>query len=145
MNKIQVINKSNNELPKFETPQSAGADVRAFLDKTIVLKPMQRVAIPTGLFFQIPIGFEVELRPRSGLAKKYGITMINSPATIDADYRGEVHILLINLSESDFVINSGDRLCQMLLKKVDQFVFEEVDKLEDTIRGSGGFGHTGIS
>ncbi|HSM46330.1 MAG TPA: dUTP diphosphatase [Draconibacterium sp.] len=140
---IRIINKSNNELPAYSTKMSAGMDVRAFLPEPVVLKPMERKLIPTGLFVEIPEGYEAQIRPRSGLALKKGITVLNSPGTIDADYRGEVGIILINLSNEDFVIESGERICQMIIASHETVQWNLVEKLEDTIRGEGGFGHTG--
>jgi dUTP pyrophosphatase len=140
---IKIVNKSNNELPAYSTKMSAGMDVRAFLPEPVVLKPMERKLIPTGLFVEIPEGYEAQIRPRSGLALKKGITVLNSPGTIDADYRGEVGIILINLSNEDFVIESGERICQMIIASHETVQWNLVEKLEDTIRGEGGFGHTG--
>lgn len=143
MVEIKVINKSNNDLPQFSTEHSAGVDLRAFINEKLVVKPMQRVLVPTGLFIEIPHGYEAQIRPRSGLAINHGITVLNSPGTIDADYRGEVKIILINLSDKDFVIEDGDRICQMIINKYERFEWNLVDKLSETERGSGGFGHTG--
>jgi len=141
---IQVINHSNNELPQFATEHSAGVDLRAFLNEKIVLKPLQRAMIPTGLFIELPYGFEAQIRPRSGLAAKHGITVLNTPGTIDADYRGEIKVILINLSDTEFVIENGDRICQMIINKYERFNWNLVDKLSETDRGEGGFGHTGV-
>ena len=141
---IQVINKSNNELPQFATEHSAGVDLRAFLNEKIVIKPLQRVMVPTGLFIELPHGFEAQIRPRSGLAAKHGITVLNTPGTIDADYRGEIKIILINLSDTDFVIENGDRICQMIINKYERFEWNPVNNLSETDRGEGGFGHTGV-
>lgn len=142
--KLQIVNKSDNALPGYETVNSAGMDLRAYLsDGELVIKPMQRVLVPTGLFMEIPVGFEGQVRPRSGLAIKNGITVLNSPGTIDADYRGEVKVILINLSENDFVIKSGDRIAQLVIAKCEQMEVVEVETLSDTERGTGGFGHTG--
>lgn len=143
MLKVKVINRSGNLLPSFSTVHSAGVDLRANLDSSIVIRPMDRVLIPTGLFIEIPEGFEAQIRPRSGLAINYGITVLNSPGTIDADYRGEVKVILINLSDKDFTINHGDRICQMVLNKYERFDWELSDELGFTERGIGGFGHTG--
>lgn len=143
MLKVKVINRSGNLLPSFSTVHSAGVDLRANLDSSIVIRPMDRVLIPTGLFIEIPEGFEAQIRPRSGLAINYGITVLNSPGTIDADYRGEVKVILINLSDKDFTINHGDRICQMVFNKYERFDWELSDELGFTERGIGGFGHTG--
>jgi dUTP pyrophosphatase len=140
---IKIVNKSNNELPAYSTKLSAGMDLRAFLPRPVVLKPLERKLIPTGLFVEIPAGFEAQIRPRSGLALKKGITVLNSPGTIDADYRGEVGIILINLSNEDFVIVSGERICQMIIASHETVQWNLVEKLEETQRGEGGFGHTG--
>lgn len=142
--KLKIVNKSNNALPNYETAKSAGLDLRAFLPEgQITIKPLQRVLVPTGLFMEIPTGYEGQVRPRSGLAIKNGITVLNSPGTIDADYRGEVKIILVNLSDTDFVINSGDRVAQLIIAKCEQAEIETVEILTETERGSGGFGHTG--
>lgn len=140
---IKVINKSLNPLPEYSTEHSAGMDMRAFLDEPVVLKPGERKLISTGLYFEIPEGYEVQIRPRSGLAIKHGISILNSPGTIDADYRGEVCIIMINLGDGDFVIQNGDRIAQMVVSKYDKCSWTEVEVLNDTSRGSGGFGHTG--
>lgn len=141
--KVQIINKSKHPLPAYATEQSAGMDLRANLDMPIVLKPLQRCLVPTGLFMALPKGFEAQVRPRSGLAIKRGISVLNSPGTIDADYRGEVCVILVNLSSEDFVIEDGERIAQMVIARHEQAEWEEVDVLEETERGSGGFGHTG--
>ena len=141
--KVQIINKSKHPLPAYATEQSAGMDLRANLDMPIVLKPLQRGLVPTGLFMALPKGFEAQVRPRSGLAIKKGISVLNSPGTIDADYRGEVCVILVNLSSEDFVIEDGERIAQMVIARHEQAEWEEVDVLEETERGSGGFGHTG--
>ena len=141
--KVQIINKSKHPLPAYATEQSAGMDLRANLDMPIVLKPLQRCLVPTGLFMALPKGFEAQVRPRSGLAIKKGISVLNSPGTIDADYRGEVGVILVNLSSEDFVIEDGERIAQMVIARHEQAEWEEVDVLEETERGSGGFGHTG--
>lgn len=142
--KLNIVNKSDNALPKYETENSAGMDLRAYLpDGQIVIKPMQRTLVPTGLFMEIPVGYEGQVRPRSGLAIKSGITVLNSPGTIDADYRGEIKVILVNLSDSDFVINSGDRIAQLVIAKCEQMEVVEVEVLTETERGAGGFGHTG--
>lgn len=143
MSILKIINKSNNALPKYETEYSAGMDLRAYINEPVTLKPMQRMLIPTGLYIELEAGFEAQIRPRSGLALKNGITVLNSPGTIDADYRGELKILLVNLSTEDFQINNGDRIAQMIIAKHDNATIVEVEKLSDTQRGEGGFGHTG--
>lgn len=141
---IKVINQSNNPTPTYETVASAGMDIRAFLEDTVVIKPFERQLIPTGLYMEIPVGYEVQIRPRSGLALKHGITVLNSPGTIDADYRGEVKVLLINLSDKHFEVNSGDRIAQMIVAKHEQAAWLEVEVLSTTERGAGGYGHTGL-
>ena len=141
---LPVINKSNNPLPKYQTMQSAGVDLCAFLSSDLVLKPNDRKLIGTGLHIALPEGYEAQIRPRSGLAFKYGITIINSPGTIDADYRGELKIALINHSNVDFVIKNGDRIAQMVISKYEQISFTLTDSLDETERGEGGYGHTGI-
>ncbi|GAB4199965.1 MAG: dUTP diphosphatase [Bacteroidia bacterium] len=141
---IPVINKSKHPLPKYQTELSAGMDLIANLDHPIVLKPMERQLIPTGLFIELPKGYEAQIRPRSGLAYKHGITVLNSPGTIDADYRGEIKVLIINLSDKKFVINDGERIAQMVIAKHETIAWQLVDKLQDTSRGSGGFGSTGV-
>ncbi|PZX19410.1 dUTP pyrophosphatase [Breznakibacter xylanolyticus] len=140
---IQIINKSHHSLPSYSTFHSAGMDIRAFLNAPVVLKPLQRVLIPTGLYMQLPEGFEAQIRPRSGLAFKHGITVLNSPGTIDADYRGEIGIILINLSNEDFTIHDGERICQMIVAPYTRVDWTNVEVLSDTERGIGGFGHTG--
>ena len=143
---LNIVNKSNNALPSYETINSAGMDLRAYLpDGEMVIKPMQRALVPTGLFMEIPVGYEGQVRPRSGLAIKSGITVLNSPGTIDADYRGEVKVILINLSDQEFVIKSGDRIAQLVIAKCEQMEVVEVETLSETERGAGGFGHTGKS
>lgn len=143
--KVQIINKSHHQLPQYATIQSAGVDLRANLDEPVVLAPMQRVLIPTGLFISLPAGYEAQVRPRSGLAIKKGITVLNSPGTIDADYRGEICIILINLSQEEFVVNDGERVAQMVIARHEQAEWVEVETLDETDRGAGGFGHTGKS
>lgn len=144
--KLNIVNKSNNVMPAYETINSAGMDLRAYLpDGELVIKPMQRALVPTGLFMEIPVGYEGQVRPRSGLAIKSGITVLNSPGTIDADYRGEVKVIIINLSDVDFVIKSGDRIAQLVITKHEQMEVVEVETLSETERGAGGFGHTGKS
>lgn len=140
---IQVINKSHHPLPEYATLQSAGMDIRANLDEPIVLQPMQRCLVPTGLYIALPVGTEAQIRPRSGLALKKGITVLNSPGTIDADYRGEIGIILINLSQEPFVIQDGERIAQMVIARYEQARWKPVDSLEETERGEGGFGHSG--
>lgn len=140
---VKIVNKSKHPNPEYSTPLSAGMDVRANLDQPVVLKPLERALIPTGLFIELPQGFEAQIRPRSGLAIKKGITVLNTPGTIDADYRGEIGIILINLSNEDFVINDGDRICQMIIARHETIRWENVEILQETERGSGGFGHTG--
>lgn len=140
---VKIVNHSRHALPDYGTPHSAGMDLRANLNTPLTLKPMERRLVPTGLYMELPGGFEAQIRPRSGLALKKGISILNSPGTIDADYRGEIGIILINLSEVDFVINDGERICQMVINKVEQITWAQVDSLEDTERGAGGFGHTG--
>lgn len=141
--KIRVVNKSKHDLPKYETIASAGMDLRAELDNSIVLKPLQRTLVPTGLFIELPVGYEAQIRPRSGLAFKHGISVLNTPGTIDADYRGEVKVILVNLSDTEFEIKDGERIAQMVISAHEQAALEEVDVLSETDRGAGGFGHTG--
>ena len=141
--KIKIINKSHNPLPQYATPLSAGVDLRANLESPVILEPMQRRLVPTGLYMALPPGFEAQVRPRSGLALKHGITVLNSPGTIDADYRGEVCVILVNLSQEPFVINDGERIAQMVIAKHEQPSLVEVDVLDETERGAGGFGHSG--
>lgn len=140
---IAVINQSKHALPRYETQGSAGLDLRANIGEAIDLAPMQRALVPTGLFIELPLGYEAQIRPRSGLAFKHGITVLNSPGTIDADYRGEIKILLINLSNEHFIINDGERIAQMIIAKHEQITWQLVEKLSDTDRGAGGYGHTG--
>ncbi len=140
---VKIVNKSKNILPAYSTPSSAGMDLRASLTEPVVLKPLERKLIPTGLFIELPVGFEAQIRPRSGLALKKGITVLNTPGTIDADYRGEIGIILVNLSAEDFVVENGERICQMIIASHEKVEWELVDELTDTERGSGGFGHTG--
>jgi len=141
--KIRVVNKSKHDLPKYETIASAGMDLRAELDNSIVLKPLQRTLVPTGLFIELPVGYEAQIRPRSGLAFKHGISVLNTPGTIDADYRGEIGVILINLSQEDFVVKNGERICQMVVAAHETVEWDLVEVLEETERGAGGFGHTG--
>jgi dUTP pyrophosphatase len=142
--KIKVVNRGRQPLPQYATSQSAGMDLRANLSEPIVLRPMERRLIPTGLFIALPEGFEAQVRPRSGLALKHGLTVLNAPGTIDADYRGEVGVVLINLSQEDFVINDGERIAQMVIARHEQAEFELVEELDETERGAGGYGHTGV-
>lgn len=140
---VKIVNQSNNELPAYSTELSAGMDLRASLNEPVVLKPLERKLIPTGLFIELPKGYEAQIRPRSGLALKKGITVLNTPGTIDADYRGEIGIILINLSQEDFVIKNGERICQMIISSHETVEWNLVEVLEETERGAGGFGHTG--
>lgn len=142
--KVKVVNKSKHDLPSYSTIASAGMDIRANIDKPLTIKPLERTIIKTGLFIEIPIGYEAQVRPRSGLAFKKGITVLNSPGTIDADYRGEVGVILVNLSSEEFVIEDGERIAQMVIAKHEQSDWTEVDILEETERGVGGFGSTGV-
>ena len=141
--KVKIVNLSKHELPSYSTELSAGMDVRANLDAPVVMKSMERRLIPTGLFIELPKGFEAQIRPRSGMALKKGISVLNSPGTIDADYRGEIGIILINLSGGDVVIEDGERICQMIVSKHESIAWEQVETLAETVRGAGGFGHTG--
>ena len=141
---IKVVNKGHQPLPEYATPQSAGMDLRANIEAPITLKPMERRLIPTGLYIALPVGYEAQIRPRSGLALKHGITVLNTPGTIDADYRGELMVLLMNFSDSDFIINDGERIAQMVIARHEQGIFEVVEALDDTERGTGGYGHTGV-
>lgn len=141
--KVQIINKSHHPLPAYATTQSAGMDIRANLSEPVELKPLERKLIPTGLYIALPDGYEAQMRPRSGLAIKHGITLLNTPGTIDADYRGEIGVILVNLSNEPFVINDGERICQMVIASYQQVEWEAVEVLDDTERGAGGFGHTG--
>lgn len=140
---VKIVNRSENSLPEYSTPLSAGMDLRANLDESFILKPLERKLVPTGLFIELPAGFEAQIRPRSGLALKKGISVVNTPGTIDADYRGEIGVILINLSGEDFVVNHGERICQMVINRVEMIAWSEVDSLEESQRGAGGFGHTG--
>ena len=141
---IKVINKSNNPLPTYSTEYSSGLDLRANLDNDLVIKPLQRVLVPTGLFIELSEGYEAQIRPRSGLAIKYGITVLNTPGTIDTDYRGEIKIILINLSNEDFTIHHGDKIAQMVIAKFEKADLNIVHSLSETVRSDGGFGHSGI-
>ena len=144
MLRIKVVNKGHQPLPQYATEQSAGMDLRANIETPITLKPMERRLIPTGLHIALPKGYEAQVRPRSGLALKKGVTVLNSPGTVDADYRGEVGVLLINLSQEDFVVNDGERIAQMIIARHEQGVFEAIEVLDETERGEGGYGHTGV-
>ncbi|QQL48793.1 dUTP diphosphatase [Mucilaginibacter ginkgonis] len=141
---IKVINKSAHQLPGYETIHSAGMDMRAHIELPITLKPMERQLVPTGLHIELPAGFEAQIRPRSGLAYKHGVTVLNSPGTIDADYRGEIKVLLINLSTEAFEINNGDRIAQMIIARHENITWEISETLNETVRGAGGYGHTGV-
>lgn len=141
--RVKIINKSNNSLPTYATEYSAGMDLRANLEDSVTLKPLERALISTGLFVELPAGYEAQIRPRSGLAVKHGISVLNSPGTIDADYRGEIRVVLVNLSNKDFVINHGERICQMVVAKHATVEWYETNELEASDRGAGGFGHTG--
>ena len=141
---VKIINKSHHEVPRYETPFSAGMDIRANIETPIVLQPLERAIVKTGLFIELPQGYEAQIRPRSGLAAKKGITVLNSPGTIDADYRGEVGVILVNLSNEAFTIENGERIAQMVIAKHEQAELIEVDTLSDTARGAGGFGSTGV-
>jgi dUTP pyrophosphatase len=140
---VKVVNKSDHPLPQYSTALSAGMDIRAFLAHKITLKPLERALVPTGLYIELPPGYEAQIRPRSGLAIKHGISVLNTPGTIDADYRGEIGIILVNLSNQDFAIENGERICQMIIARHETVGWDEVDVLEETDRGAGGFGHTG--
>ena len=140
---IRVINRSKNSLPAYETINAAGMDLRADIEAPVLLNSLERRLIPTGLFIELPEGFEAQIRPRSGLAYKHGISIVNAPGTIDADYRGEIGVLLVNLSDTPFEINTGDRIAQMVVAKHEKIAWQEVDSLTDTARGAGGYGHTG--
>ena len=140
---VRIVNKSKHDLPKYETSASAGMDLRANLESPIELLPLERALIPTGLFMELPVGYEAQVRPRSGLAAKFGITVLNTPGTIDADYRGEIKVILVNLSNKEFTILDGDRIAQMIIASHIQANLEEVEILSETDRGAGGFGHTG--
>ena len=142
--KVKIVNKSKHPLPSYETSNSAGMDLRANIDEPLVLKPMQRSLLPTGLFIELTPGFEAQVRPRSGLAFKKGITVLNTPGTIDADYRGEIKVILVNLSEEDFIVNDGERIAQMIISAHEKAEWIQVDELLESERGAGGFGHTGV-
>lgn len=142
--RVKIINRSGNELPAYETTESAGMDVRACLDAPVTLAPLERALIPTGLRVQLPRGYEMQMRPRSGLALRHGLTLANTPGTVDADFRGEIKIILINLSNEPFTVNDGDRICQMVVAPYTRVDWEPVSRIDSTERGDGGFGHTGI-
>ena len=144
MTKIRIINRGSQQLPAYATPQSAGMDLRANIEDPITLRPLERRIVPPGLYIALPEGYEAQVRPRSGLALKHGITVLNSPGTIDSDYRGEIGVLLINLSDTPFVINAGERIAQMVVARHEQAELIEVEELDDTERGAGGYGHTGV-
>lgn len=144
MDSIKIINKSHHPLPQYSTICSAGMDLRANLTSPIVLQPLQRALIPTGLFMALPEGYEAQVRPRSGLALKHGITVLNTPGTIDADYRGEIGVILVNLGQQEFVVNDGERIAQMVIARYEQVQLVPVDVLDETDRGAGGFGHSGV-
>lgn len=144
MVKIKIVNRGSQQLPAYATPESAGMDLRANVAEPVVLRPLERRIIPTGLYMALPPGYEAQVRPRSGLAFKYGITVLNSPGTIDSDYRGELGVLLVNLSNEDFTIQAGERIAQMVIARHEQGEFVEVEELDDTERGAGGYGHTGV-
>lgn len=143
--KIEIINKSEHPLPSYETLNSSGLDLKAFIQEELKIGPLERVLVPTGLYIAIPEGYEAQVRPRSGLAAKYGITVLNTPGTIDADYRGEIKVILVNLSNNDYIVKNGERICQLVFAKVEQIEWKQVEILDTTNRGSGGFGHTGIN
>lgn len=140
---VKIVNKSKHLLPEYATALSAGMDLRANIDEPVTLRPLQRSLIPTGIYIQLSKGYEAQIRPRSGLAVKHGISIVNSPGTIDADYRGEIRVILVNLSDEDFIINDGERICQMVIARHARVEWLQVDDLDETERGSGGFGHTG--
>ncbi len=141
---IKIINKSNNPLPRYESKQAAGMDIRCFLQEPVTLQPLERRLLPTGLYIELPEGYEAQIRPRSGLALKRGLTVLNTPGTVDADYRGEIGVILINLSDEPQIIESGERICQMIIARHEQPAVVEVESLSDTERGTGGFGHSGL-
>lgn len=141
---VKIINKSKHELPAYETGASAGMDLRANISESVTLKPLERTVIKTGLFIELPVGYEAQVRPRSGLAAKKGITVLNSPGTVDADYRGEIGVILVNLSNEEFVVQDGERIAQMVISRHEHISWKEVETLEETSRGAGGFGSTGV-
>lgn len=140
---VRIVNKSQHELPAYSTEASAGMDIRANLENDVLLKPLERMIVPTGLYIELPVGYEAQIRPRSGMAIRHGISILNSPGTIDADYRGEIGIIIVNLSNEEFTLQDGDRICQMVIAKHERVNWNEVTILEETKRGKGGFGHTG--
>ncbi len=142
--KVKIVNRSGHQLPTYETPSSAGMDVRASLKEPVTLGPLERALIPTGLSIQLPHGYECQMRPRSGLALKHGISLVNTPGTVDADYRGEIGAIVINLSNEPFTINDGERICQMVITNYTHVEWEEAERLDETVRGKGAFGHTGV-
>ena len=142
--KVKIVNRSSNDLPAYGTSESAGMDLRAWLSEPMVLQPLQRALVPTGVSIELPHGYECQIRPRSGLALKKGVTVLNTPGTIDADYRGEIGVILINLSNEPFTIENGERICQMIVSQYSKVEWSEVEVLGDTERGAGGFGHTGV-
>lgn len=142
--KCNIVNRSKNALPEYATPYSAGMDLRANFDIPLTLKPLERALVPTGIYIELPIGYEAQIRPRSGLAAKSGITVLNTPGTIDADYRGEIKVILVNLSGEDFIINNGERIAQMVVAKHEKVIWSETEELTDSDRGAGGFGHSGL-
>jgi len=141
---VKIVNKSKHALPQYSTPFSAGMDLKANLNETILLKPLERAIVPTGIYIALPESYEAQIRPRSGLAAKHGITVLNTPGTIDADYRGEIKVIMVNLSDQNFEINDGERICQMVIAKHETIVWQQVENLTETQRGEGGFGSTGI-
>jgi dUTP pyrophosphatase len=141
--KIKIVNKSKHQTPSYSTPHSAGMDLRANIDQSVILKPFDRALIPTGLFIELPVGYEAQIRPRSGLALKKGLTVLNTPGTIDADYRGEIGVILVNLSNEETIIEDGERICQMVIAKHESIEWNLVEELAQSERGAGGFGHTG--
>lgn len=141
---IKIINKSSNPLPRYESEQAAGMDIRCHLPEAVTLQPLERKLLPTGLYIELPVGYEAQIRPRSGLALKRGLTVLNTPGTIDADYRGEIGVILINLGQQEFVVNDGERIAQMVIARYEQVQFVSVDVLDETERGAGGFGHSGV-
>ena len=143
--KVKIVNNSKNCLPDYSTEYSAGMDLRANIEKDVVMQPLERILVPTGLFIELPKGYEAQIRPRSGMAIKHGISVLNTPGTIDADYRGEIKVILVNMSNESYVIKAGERICQMVISKHEKVSWDEVDMLNDSIRGEGGFGHTGKS
>jgi dUTP pyrophosphatase len=142
--KVRIVNTSQHEVPAYATAASAGMDLRANLSEPVVLKPLERTLVATGLFIELPVGYEAQIRPRSGLAFKKGITVLNSPGTIDADYRGEIKVLLVNLSNENFTVENGERIAQMIIAAHEKVEWQQVESLEETVRGAGGFGHTGV-